>query len=144
MENRKNGDTPPPGARRDPKPTFEVGQRIVCVDASPNRLTPNRRPLVAGKIYVVRAIDLGSSWEWPWWGIHLEGIQIFCPGTAAREWALHPRRFRPVTRRPTDITIFERLLTAPVTNSPGGVNRSGAGALHSVKHGQNSSPQACA
>jgi hypothetical protein len=110
MENRQNAHTLPPGARRDPKPTFEVGQRIVCVDASPNRLTPNRRPLVAGKIYVVRAINLGLKLPWPWWGVHVEGVRIFYPGSEAVEWAIHPGRFRPVTRRPTDITIFERLL----------------------------------
>jgi hypothetical protein len=115
MVNRQNGRTPPPGPRRDPKPTFEVGQRIVCVDASPNRLTPDSRLLVAGKIYVIRAIDLGSSWKWPWWGVHLEGVRVFYPGNDALEWALHPARFRPVTERPTDIAIFKKLLAAPVT-----------------------------
>jgi hypothetical protein len=28
------------------------------------------------------------------------------------EWPIQPRRFRPVTERPTDIGILRRLLTA--------------------------------
>src|SRR5215475_12286868 len=85
-----------PGRQRKPKPYFEVGQRVVCVDASPNRLASNRKLLVAGRIYVIRAIDLGPGWKWPWWGVHLEDIRIFYSGEPgyprdnSREWAFHP------------------------------------------------------
>lgn len=118
MTDRNNGYMPPPGQRRNPKPYFEPGQRIVCVDASPNRLAPNSRPVVAGKIYVVRAIELGSSWKWPWWGVHLAGVRILYPGNSALEWALHPRRFRPVRERPTDITIFKKLAASVTADAP--------------------------
>jgi hypothetical protein len=103
-----------PGRQRDPKPYFEAGQRVVCVDASPNRLASNRKLLIASKIYVIRAIDLGPGWKWPWWGVHLEGIRHFYLDGSV-EWAFHPGRFRPVTERravterPTDITIFKKL-----------------------------------
>jgi hypothetical protein len=41
-------------------------------------------------------------------GRHLEGIQHLYPdGTI--EWAFHPERFRPVTERPTDTTIFKKV-----------------------------------
>jgi hypothetical protein len=82
-----------PGRQRDPKPYFEAGQRVVCVDASPNRLASNRKLLIASKIYVIRAIDLGF-WKWPWSGVHLDGIRIFYPCNDAVERASHPARFR--------------------------------------------------
>jgi hypothetical protein len=77
MTDRNNGRIPPPRPLRNPKPYFEVGQRVVCVDASPNRLASNRKLLIASKIYVIRAIDLNPGWKWPWWGVHLEGIEHF-------------------------------------------------------------------
>jgi hypothetical protein len=40
---------PPPARRRNPKPYFEAGQHVVCIDASPNRLASNRKLLVAAK-----------------------------------------------------------------------------------------------
>jgi hypothetical protein len=103
-----------PGRQRDPKPYFEAGQRVVCVDASPNRLASNRKLLIAGKIYVIRAIDLGPGWKFPWWGVHLEGLRHFYLDGSV-EWAFHPGRFRPVTERraaaerSTDITVFRKL-----------------------------------
>jgi hypothetical protein len=57
---------PPPRTWRNPKPYFDVGQRVVCVDASPNRLASGRKLLAAGKIYIIRAIDVTPGWEWPW------------------------------------------------------------------------------
>jgi hypothetical protein len=102
---------PPPDQRHNPKPYFQAAQRVVCVDASPSRLVPDLRPLVAGRIYVVRAIDVRSGWSWPRWGVLLEGVRLLYPGKDTLEWALHPRRFRPVVERPTDITMLKELLT---------------------------------
>ena len=99
---------PPPDQRHNPKPYFQVGQRVVCVDAAPNRLASDRKLLVAGRIYIIRGIDVSPGWKWPWWGVHLEGVRhLYLDGV--REWAFHPRRFRPVTERPTDITIFRKI-----------------------------------
>jgi hypothetical protein len=70
----------PPRQRRRLKPYFDAGQRVICVDASPNRLAHGYKPPVAGKIYVIRAIDMEGGWKFPWWGVHLEGIFIFHPG----------------------------------------------------------------
>jgi hypothetical protein len=88
----------------NPEPYFEVGQRVVCVDASANQLAPRPSPLVEGKIYVIRAIDLDFSPRSPGWGVHLEGIRMSYPGEDDVEWAFHPSHFRPVTEQPTEST----------------------------------------
>jgi hypothetical protein len=94
------------------EPWFWVRQRVVCVDAAPNPGGYPRKLLTRGRIYVIRAIDTTPGWKPPRWGVHLEGIFIVCPD-GRREWAIHPRRFRPVVERPTDIEIFRELLDAP-------------------------------
>ena len=116
---KKGRSGAPPPLRRlgDPKPYFHAGQRVVCVDALSNRLAPRCKPLVAGKTYVIRAIDVNGGWKWPWWGVHLEGIRhLYLDGTM--EWAFHPGRFRPVTERQTDITIFKELAASITADAP--------------------------
>jgi hypothetical protein len=92
--------------------TFHIGQRVVCVDATPNRLFPVK-VLTRGRIYTIRAVDQRPGWKAPGWGVHLEGIYVFYPGHG--EWAIHPRRFRPVTERPTSIAVFKKLLDKQLT-----------------------------
>lgn len=112
---------PPPRPRRIPKSYVQVGQRVICVDASPNPLASHRKLLV--RIYVIRAIDLEPGWKWLWWGLHLKGIK-HCYPESSKEWAFHPDRFRPATERrqaaerPTDITIFRELAASVTTNAP--------------------------
>jgi hypothetical protein len=97
------------------EPHFHAGDRVLCVDASPN---PLRRamPLVRGRIYTIRAVDRGENGKWksPGWGIHLEGILVLYPGRQS-EWAFHPKRFRPVIERPTNIDVFKKLLDKQLT-----------------------------
>jgi hypothetical protein len=95
---KNKGRRPPSIPRRDPKPYFEVGRRVVCVDASPSPLAPDLKPLL-GKIYVIRAIDIDREWKWPHWGVHVAGVRIYCPDDDTVEWPFHPRRFRPITER---------------------------------------------
>jgi hypothetical protein len=95
-------------------PTFHVGQQVVCIDAKPDRLI-GAKPLTRGKVYTIRAIEQGPGWRHPGWGIHLEGIWIFYPDEGV-EWAFHPRRFRPVVQRPTNIEIFKQMLAAVPAN----------------------------
>src|SRR5262249_41072332 len=89
--------------------TFHIGQRVVCVDTSPNRRCSAAKLLTRGKIYTIRAIDSNPGWQAPGWGVHLEGIWIIHPDVGC-EWPIHPRRFRPIVDRPTDIEIFRKLL----------------------------------
>jgi hypothetical protein len=91
-------------------PHFHAGQRVVCVDASPNRLC-GVKLLTRGAIYVVRAIDVKPKWQASGWGVHLEEIRIVHP--AGMEWPFHPRRFRPITPRKTDISMFTKMLAKP-------------------------------
>ncbi len=42
--------------------TFHAGQRVVCVDASPNRRC-GLKLLARGKIYIIRAIDQKPGWR---------------------------------------------------------------------------------
>jgi hypothetical protein len=47
----------------------------------------------------------------PHWGVYIEGI----PGhwrLPMGEIPFHPRRFRPIVERKTDISIFEEMLTS--------------------------------
>jgi hypothetical protein len=90
--------------------TFRVGQRVVCVDATPNRLSTTK-VLTRGKIYTIRAIVQGADWKPPGWGVHLEDVFIFYPDDGV-EWPFNPKRFRPLKQRPTDIEIFRNLLRA--------------------------------
>jgi hypothetical protein len=92
------------------EPHFRVGQRVLCIDASPNPLC-RAIPLVRGRIYTIRAVDLGENGKWksPGWGVHLESVLILYPGRQS-EWAFNPKRFRPIFDRPTNIEIFRRML----------------------------------
>jgi hypothetical protein len=94
--------------RARPIPYFEVGQRVVCVDASQNRRHAEKL-LTRGKIYTIRAIDVRPGWAAPGWGVHLDGIWVLHPDDG-REWPMKPERFRPVTERPTNIDVFRKLL----------------------------------
>jgi hypothetical protein len=89
--------------------TFQVGQRVVCVDASANP-EYGHNGLIEGRIYVVRGIrsEIPNP---PHWGVYIEGI----PGhwrLPVGEIPFHPRRFRPIAERKTDISVFEELLTS--------------------------------
>jgi hypothetical protein len=99
------------------RPWFHVGQRIVCVDASINPKGYPQKLLTAGKIYEVRGIDQTPGWKAPHWGVLLEGIWIAYPDGRS-EWAMHPRRFRPIIERPTNIDVFEKLLDKQLTLPP--------------------------
>lgn len=92
--------------------TFHVGQKVVCVDASPSRYSSLlvRTPLQKGTIYTVRGIDR-------WDGVtsyYLEEIvhpvlDIWLDREPT-EPTWHGRRFRPIAERKTDISIFTSML----------------------------------
>jgi hypothetical protein len=86
--------------------TAKVGDEIVCIDDSVD-YTGQQTGLKNGKIYKIEAIiphELDKTF-----GVVVE-VKSWHPAGGA--W--HPRRFRPVERRSTDISSFTKLLnTAP-------------------------------
>lgn len=79
---------------------FHVGQRVVCVDASPHKGTWARHlpPYVKGQQYTVTDVWLDKD---DWYGdICVDGETHY---TSA--W-----RFRPITETKTDISIFTAML----------------------------------
>jgi hypothetical protein len=101
-----------------PTAHFRVGQRVVCVDASPNKRYGVAVPgLKRGGIYVIRGIIRKPKWESPGWGVLVEGICIKHPDVGC-EWPMRPGRFRPVVDRPTSIEIFRKLLAGAPPSEP--------------------------
>lgn len=85
--------------------TFRVGQKVVCVDAA--GASPGR--LVLNEIYTVKGVArCPGNWRGkpgPWISLTLyetEAAECF-NGFCAQ-------RFRPVVSRPTDISIFTKML----------------------------------
>lgn len=75
---------------------FYVGQEVVCIDASNYYLSGAPVPLSKNSVYVV-AEDHG-------WAINLVGLG------SGQMAAFHNKRFRPVEKRKTDISVLEALL----------------------------------
>lgn len=79
--------------------SFHVGQKVVCVDASPPMGGWDMPfPYAKGQILVVTAVDLCAP---P------------CPGCLelnGDRWHWESTRFRPLTERKTDISQFVTLL----------------------------------
>lgn len=82
--------------------TFRIGQKVVCVDASPYYCTPRvSTSLRLNAVYTIRALhDL--------YGITCVSVEEIEGGI---EHAFAATRFRPVVTRKTDISIFTKLLT---------------------------------
>src|SRR5215470_2330025 len=97
---------------------FRVGQRVVCIDASPNQRYGVAVPgLKRGGIYIIRSIGRKPKWESPGWGVLVEGICIKHPDVGC-EWPMKPSRFRPVVDRPTDIGVFKKMLAGEPASTP--------------------------
>jgi len=85
---------------------FRVGQKVVCVDASP--ITPGSIFTGAqeGGIYTVRWV--GPYEDEPC--IRLQETQRDCWVRGVRDLPYRSCRFRPLVERKTDISIFKALL----------------------------------
>lgn len=89
--------------------TFFVGQKVVCVDDSTVSFLGwcSGAEVTQGKIYVVRGIAV-TALGVP--GLRLiERINRGNSGLA--DYPYRATRFRPVTERKTDISIFSEMLT---------------------------------
>lgn len=82
--------------------TFHVGQKVVCVDDSPNPKTDNLPPgITRGQVYTIRKI----GWHRGVMGFSLVEV---APRVGWRGWLA--KRFRPAVERKTDINVFKRML----------------------------------
>ena len=90
---------------------FRVGQRVVCVDASAG-WTSNSQLLRKHAIYTVSEMTgprlglIGPDKRAVVEGIRVAEIRM----EDNRDW-FRLSRFRPIVERPTDISIFTRILT---------------------------------
>lgn len=86
---------------------FYVGQKVVCVDASPGRETGEVH-LTKGKIYLIEGFDARrNDDDKP--GLLLAGVpHTIFDGPIPVGW--DPNRFRPITEKKTDISIFTEML----------------------------------
>lgn len=83
---------------------FYVGQKVVCVDDSPN---PEGMPLLLknGEYYTIKATASCDGI----YGVQL--IETYAPKTVFRAPYFNSARFRPVVGKKTDIGIFTAMLT---------------------------------
>jgi hypothetical protein len=76
--------------------TFRVGQKVVCVDASPGERS-GERSLTKGAVYIVTGLP------------HRHGMFV-CGAPTPNPFGWDFSRFRPVVERKTDISIFKKML----------------------------------
>lgn len=76
---------------------FRVGQKVVCVDASPGRHTFIRY-LKRGAIYTIRGIDTESGQ----YGVWLQEVILPVIAPWKLEMSFMPTRFRPIVEKSTD------------------------------------------
>lgn len=88
---------------------FHVGQKVVCVR---DELAPT---LTKGSIYTIKAVLPGL-------GVtaigDLMGFGILVDEAEPDGDGFDPRRFRPVAKRKTDISQFQRMLTDTKVEEP--------------------------
>jgi hypothetical protein len=107
--------------------TFQVGQRVVCVDndwKTPAGFRLLSKPIapVVGRVYAVATVRLGSATGEPCITlkeIPPQTVEVMFNGVLHEaELCFHSEYFRPVVERKTDISIFTRMLTS--THEPAG------------------------
>lgn len=95
--------------------SFHIGQKVVCVDDSPNPTLGASR-LTKGQIYVIRALSYG--YDDTHFCVHVHGVHGGLRPRGRGERGFYPRRFRPVVERKTDISIFIEILDRETVRDP--------------------------
>lgn len=80
---------------------FHVGQKVVCVDASPD-LNGEPTPAALNTVYTVDGIDAC--------GPHCCGLILAEVPLHLGRWSHCSMRFRPIVERKTDISVFHKIL----------------------------------
>lgn len=99
---------------------FRIGQKVVCVDASPGRISL-RQHLSLGVVYTIRGLDTEDRRSL---NLLLEGFAdvYVTPWKEPVGWGSW--RFRPVVEKKTDISVFTEILRretidgSPVVTAP--------------------------
>lgn len=86
---------------------FRVGQKVVCVDDGPS-YWGDAVPLLKNQVYTISGFRQ-PDYEGGDIGIYLVEVQVHEDEYYTDSFL--PSRFRPVVDRPTDISIFTRMLT---------------------------------
>ncbi len=84
--------------------TFEPGQKVVCVDAD------DAPQLTLKAIYTIKAISVPFMQNWR--GVPQMGCAVLLHEAKPHEgyFGFAEERFRPITSRRTDISVFEEML----------------------------------
>lgn len=86
---------------------FRVGQKVVCVDVRPSPMGRPPIELTLNAVYMISYIAPPDIWG----DIGLGLVDIEYIRDVFHRPEFNARRFRPVVDRPTDISIFTRMLT---------------------------------
>jgi hypothetical protein len=94
---------------------FHIGQKVVCVTDHGQWTGAgdgNWPSCKKGTVYTIRDIDARCIEHYGVVGIRVEELVLPLVDTEIGlfEPAFHPRRFRPVIERKTDISVFTRIL----------------------------------
>lgn len=92
---------------------FEVGEKVICVDADHTNFI-DEPEIHKGGIYTIRWIGMWSDDCYPLrLCVHLCEIDRSYPGMVEHGESPTPflaARFRPIVSRPTSIAVFEKIL----------------------------------
>jgi len=86
---------------------FRVGQKVVCVDVRPSPIGRPPIELTLNAVYTISHIAPPNFWG----DIGLGFVEVESVRDGFHSPEFSARRFRPVVDRPTDISIFTRMLT---------------------------------
>lgn len=76
---------------------FEVGEKLVCVNDSPNVRTGATLPIREGEVYVVRKVISNPVLCREGYGVFLFGIFLGINPESGNEWHFLPSRFRKLS-----------------------------------------------
>lgn len=97
--------------------SFQVGQKVACVDASPCRGGCCLCPLVEGKVYTITHINPDPD---QFGDIGVELFEVSPPKSYFHQPGFRSTRFRPVVERKTDtgMAILTKILDGVRDKSP--------------------------
>lgn len=90
---------------------FRAGQKVVCVDAS------GGPTLTEGAVYTIHRIEGPFPGRFRDQIGEMYGVFLYEVEPDPQFYGFHPSRFRPAVDRPTDISVFTRMLKPEKTDA---------------------------